>query len=133
VSAEERPPEWIDLAADIRAVDGNHDLGAGALAAALTARGWTRASVPTESGAPDPLRRTWQEGWDAAMRFASQPVPAPEPSARLREAAQRYVAAREAYIACNDDENEEPCGHWHDQHEAYDDLRDAATPQDPEA
>ena len=43
---EEVPPEWIDLAADIRAVDGNHDLGAGALAAALTARGWTRAVRP---------------------------------------------------------------------------------------
>ena len=42
----DEPPEWIDLAADIRAVDGNHDLGAGALAAALTARGWTRAVRP---------------------------------------------------------------------------------------
>lgn len=40
------PPEWIDLAADIRSVDGNHDLGAGALAAALTARGWTRLAAP---------------------------------------------------------------------------------------
>jgi hypothetical protein len=34
--------EWVSLAADIRAVDGNHDLGAGALASALTERGWTR-------------------------------------------------------------------------------------------
>jgi hypothetical protein len=38
-------PEWIGLANDIRAVDGNHDLGAGALAEALTARGWTRAAA----------------------------------------------------------------------------------------
>jgi len=35
---------WIDLAADIRAVDGNHDLGAGPLAHALIRRGWTRAT-----------------------------------------------------------------------------------------
>lgn len=35
-------PEWTELANDIRVVDGNHDLGAGALAAALTERGWTK-------------------------------------------------------------------------------------------
>jgi len=38
------PATWIDLAADIRAVDGNHDLGAGSLAHALIRRGWTRAT-----------------------------------------------------------------------------------------
>lgn len=39
-------PEWPALANDIRAVDGNHDLGAGALAGALIERGWTRRSTP---------------------------------------------------------------------------------------
>ena len=39
-------PEWTDLAADIRAIDGNHELGAGALAEALIERGWTRRSTP---------------------------------------------------------------------------------------
>lgn len=35
-------PEWVALANDIRIVDGNHDMGASALADALTRRGWTR-------------------------------------------------------------------------------------------
>ena len=36
--------DWTDLANDIRRVDGNHDLGAGALAEALIERGWTKAA-----------------------------------------------------------------------------------------
>ena len=38
--------DWTDLANDIRRVDGNHDLGAGALAEALIERGWTKAAPP---------------------------------------------------------------------------------------
>jgi hypothetical protein len=41
----EREPTWVALAADIRAVDGNHDLGAGALAEALVERGWRRTAA----------------------------------------------------------------------------------------
>lgn len=39
----ERKADWTVLANDIRTVDGNHDLGAGELAARLIERGWTRA------------------------------------------------------------------------------------------
>lgn len=37
-----------DLAADIRSVDGDHKLGAGELAEALGALGWTKAPVAPE-------------------------------------------------------------------------------------
>ena len=40
----------------------------------------------------------------------------------LEDAARAYVAARDIYVECDDDQNEEPCGHWHDQHAASDAL-----------
>jgi hypothetical protein len=42
--APEGEPEWPALANDIRRIDGNHDMGAGALAEALTQAGWSRAA-----------------------------------------------------------------------------------------
>ena len=38
------PGDWTALANDIRLVDGNHDLGAGELAARLIERGWQRSA-----------------------------------------------------------------------------------------
>jgi hypothetical protein len=51
------------LAADIRAVDGNHDLGASALAEALIERGWSqRSTAEVERLREDAeLGRAWRE------------------------------------------------------------------------
>lgn len=38
-----------ELAADIRALDGNHDLGASELATALTELGWTKVPIVLQS------------------------------------------------------------------------------------
>jgi hypothetical protein len=81
-----RTPEaqWPDLANDIRLVDGNHDLGAGELAEALTKRGWSR--TPGEPGlrtAAQAVLDEWDSSGDAfpfvmrALRAAlSQPAEA---------------------------------------------------------
>ena len=59
MTPEAQPPEWVDLAADIRRIDGAHDMGAGALAEALTEAGWTRA-------VPAGLDAAWAEA-EAAL------------------------------------------------------------------
>ena len=83
-SREEAP--WPELANDIRRVDGNHDLGAGELAARLTELGWSRASrvvmygtvdgsghfTPTDPGS----RAIWErlDATRAATPAASEPI-----------------------------------------------------------
>ena len=47
-----------DLAADIREVDGNHDLGTAELAEALVAKGWTRGKTPD----PNPPLKEYKVG-----------------------------------------------------------------------
>ena len=71
----EAMPEWIDLAADIRAVDGNHDLGAGALAQALTERGWSRSDEYKEAtNAAMNFGDGYKHGRADALREASERV-----------------------------------------------------------
>jgi hypothetical protein len=66
---------WTDLANDIRTVDGNHDLGAGELAARLAERGWRRVAAPSD-GLRERIERLsdasegrgeWLTGWQAAI------------------------------------------------------------------
>jgi hypothetical protein len=73
--------EWPELANDIRAVDGNHDLGAGELAARLVERGWRR-SQPASEPSLDVERlaramsivgpfRGWAIAWEVWLRDAA--------------------------------------------------------------
>ena len=62
MTTREPRTDWTDLANDIRRVDGNHDLGAGALAEALIERGWTKAAAPDAA-----LRELLIENTDALV------------------------------------------------------------------
>ena len=57
MTTREPRTDWTDLANDIRRVDGNHDLGAGALAEALIERGWTKAAPPPAEAVRAALKR----------------------------------------------------------------------------
>lgn len=83
-----------DLAADIREVDGNHDLGASALAQALSEKGWGKFPRPegdvivlgpeTFTGAPG----TPGEGvvsWKGENYYAAGRAPSSEPLRALKD------------------------------------------------